>query len=86
MGLTLPRKGEVELIVCRPPCQGFSSGHNRHKNLANSKFENPQLSTCLEAVDHFHPNFFLLKNLETFMSFQGGLYISLTFKCLVDMG
>lgn len=50
--LKLPRKGEVELMVGGPPCQGFS-GMNRFNAGQYSLFKNSLIVSYLSYCDYY---------------------------------
>ncbi|BES95266.1 Cytosine-specific methyltransferase [Nesidiocoris tenuis] len=84
-GLKLPQKGEVEMIVGGPPCQGFS-GMNRFTSGEYSKFKNSLIVNYLSFCDYYRPRFFLLENVRNFVSFKNSIVLKLTLSCLVAMG
>lgn len=51
-GKCLPRKGEVEMLVGGPPCQGFS-GMNRFNAGQYSVFKNSLIVSYLSYCDYF---------------------------------
>src|SRR5262249_44932328 len=55
----LPRRGDVDLVVGGPPCQGFS-GYNRHRHQGDSR--NSLVAVFLGAVDLIRPRWVLMEN------------------------
>ena len=52
----IPKKGEVDLLVGGPPCQGFSLLNN-FKDREYSKFKNSLIATYLSYCDFFRPKY-----------------------------
>ena len=80
-----PKKGEVEMIIGGPPCQGFS-GMNRFNESEYSKFQNSVVVTYLSFVDYYRPTHFLLENVRFFSHAKKGLVIKLVLWSLMEMG
>lgn len=80
-----PKKGEVELIIGGPPCQGFS-GMNRFNKGDYSRFQNSVVVSYLSYVDYYRPSGFLLENVENFVRFKKRLVIKLVIWALIEMG
>lgn len=51
-GRGLPEKGEVEMLVGGPPCQGFS-GMNRFNSREYSSFKNSLVASCLSYCEYY---------------------------------
>ena len=80
-----PKKGEVELIIGGPPCQGFS-GLNRFNQGEYSRFQNSVVVSYLSYVDYYRPSMFLLENVENFARIKSRLVIKLVVWSLIEMG
>ncbi|XP_072402558.1 DNA (cytosine-5)-methyltransferase PliMCI-like [Diabrotica undecimpunctata] len=81
----LPEKGEVEMIVGGPPCQGFS-GMNRFKCGDYSSFKNSLVVSLLTFCEYYRPQYFILENVRNFVSFKKSMVLKLTLRCLLTMG
>ncbi|KAL1490162.1 hypothetical protein ABEB36_012901 [Hypothenemus hampei] len=81
----LPCKGEVEMLVGGPPCQGFS-GINRFTAGQHSYFKNSLVSTYLSFCEYYRPKYFMLENVRNFVSFKRSMVLKLTLSCLIKMG
>ncbi|KAF7281042.1 DNA (cytosine-5)-methyltransferase 1-like [Rhynchophorus ferrugineus] len=81
----LPCKGEVEMLVGGPPCQGFS-GMNRFNAGQYSRFKNSLVATYLGFCEYYRPKYFMLENVRNFVSFKRGMVLKLTLSCLIKMG
>ncbi|XP_044758419.1 DNA (cytosine-5)-methyltransferase 1-like isoform X2 [Coccinella septempunctata] len=81
----LPQKGEVEMLVGGPPCQGFS-GMNRFNAGQYSLFKNSLIVSYLSYCDYYRPKYFILENVRNFVSFKRSVVLKLTLRCLLAMG
>ncbi|KAG0055601.1 DNA (cytosine-5)-methyltransferase 1 [Gryganskiella cystojenkinii] len=63
----MPLPGDVDLIYCGPPCQGFS-GMNRFQS--GDTLKNSLIATSLSYVDFYRPQYFLLENVRGMMNFK----------------
>ncbi|KAF7280844.1 hypothetical protein GWI33_005445 [Rhynchophorus ferrugineus] len=81
----MPKKGEVDIIVGGPPCQGYSV-INRFKNTTNSNGNNSQIMTYLGFIDYYRPKYFIYENVRNFVNFDKTDYLKRTFKCLLAIG
>ena len=84
-GQALPQKGEVDILVGGPPCQGFSA-LNRWNNRVYSKFKNSLIVSYLAYCDFYRPRFVILENVRNFVSFQNNMILRTTLRCLIRMG
>ena len=84
-GQVLPQKGDVDLLVGGPPCQGFSQ-LNRWNKGVYSKFKNSLIVSYLAYCDFFRPRFFILENVRNFVSFQKNMVLRTVLRCLIRMG
>lgn len=80
-----PKKGEVEILVGGPPCQGFS-GMNRFSAGQYSLFKNSLIVSYLSYCDYYRPKYFILENVRNFVSFKRSIVLKLTLRCLLAMG
>nr|XP_023027975.1 DNA (cytosine-5)-methyltransferase PliMCI-like [Leptinotarsa decemlineata] len=81
----LPCKGDVEMMVGGPPCQGFS-GMNRFNVGQYSVFKNSLIVSYLSYCDYYRPKYFILENVRNFVSFKKSMVLKLTLRCLLAMG
>ncbi|KAK5638240.1 hypothetical protein RI129_012535 [Pyrocoelia pectoralis] len=84
-GKRLPKKGDVELLVGGPPCQGFS-GMNRFNAGQYSLFKNSLIVSYLSFCDYYRPAYFILENVRNFVSFKRSMVLKLTLRCLLAIG
>nr|XP_022900238.1 DNA (cytosine-5)-methyltransferase PliMCI-like [Onthophagus taurus] len=81
----MPKKGDVEMLVGGPPCQGFS-GMNRFNAGQYSRFKNSLVVSYLSYCDYYRPKYFILENVRNFVSHNRSMVLKLTLRCLVAMG
>ncbi|KAJ8922234.1 hypothetical protein NQ315_004171 [Exocentrus adspersus] len=81
----LPVKGEVEMLVGGPPCQGFS-GMNRFNAGQYSLFKNSLVVSFLSYCEYYRPKYFILENVRNFVSFKRSMVLKLTIRCLLAIG
>ncbi|KZT51803.1 S-adenosyl-L-methionine-dependent methyltransferase [Calocera cornea HHB12733] len=64
----LPKPGDVDIVVCGPPCQGYSvlNSHRRTDDIKNTLVAN-----ALSYVDHLRPRFFMLENVQPLLTSRG---------------
>ena len=84
-GQVFPKKGEVDLLCCGPPCQGFSSA-NRFKDSKKSQLRNALVATCLSFCRHLKPRFFVLENVRNFASHKKGFVLRSCMRTLTNLG
>jgi DNA (cytosine-5)-methyltransferase 1 len=82
-GTRLPRKGDVDLLVGGPPCQGFS-GYNRYRKRSDPR--NSLVEVFLDFVDFLKPNFVLIENVPGMLSLDSGRAIRLLLASLQELG
>ena len=81
----IPKKGDVDLLVGGPPCQGFSILNN-FKDREYSKFKNSLIATYLSYCDFYRPKFFILENVRNLVQNEQGMVLKLILATLVKMG
>ena len=81
----MPRKGDVDMIVGGPPCQGFSL-LNIYKESEYSKFKNSLIPTFLSYCDFYRPKYFILENVRNLVANENGMVLKLILATLVKMG
>jgi DNA (cytosine-5)-methyltransferase 1 len=66
---SLPRRGEVDVLIGGPPCQGFS-GYNRRRSSTDPR--NTLVEVFLDFVDYLKPRVVLMENVPGMLSLNGG--------------
>lgn len=80
----LPGKGDVEMILAGPPCQGYSSLNRFSRNIY-STFKNSLVATFLSYVDYYRPKLVVFENVRDFVQFEKNKIFKLTISCLLKM-
>ncbi|QDX95395.1 DNA cytosine methyltransferase [Brevibacillus laterosporus] len=62
------KKGELDLLVGTPPCQGFSK-HSRKKTSENNDDRNNLIFEIIRVSNIFHPKFILFENVNNILNF-----------------
>eukprot|EP01105_Mastigella_eilhardi_P025118 TRINITY_DN671_c0_g3_i3.p1 TRINITY_DN671_c0_g3~~TRINITY_DN671_c0_g3_i3.p1 ORF type:complete len:986 (+),score=214.26 TRINITY_DN671_c0_g3_i3:1376-4333(+) len=79
----LPKRGEVDIIVGGPPCQGYS-GMNRFSSGTYSKFKNSLVATYLSYLDYYRPRYFILENVRNFLFYKKQSVLKLALRLLIE--
>lgn len=85
LGQRYPQKGDVELVVGGPPCQGYS-GLNRFSQGDYSKFRNSLVVSFLSFVDHYRPKYVVFENVQRFATFKKGAVLQLVVSSFLALG
>ena len=80
-----PQKGDVELLVGGPPCQGFSL-MNKYGERDYSQLKNSLIANLLSFCDFYRPKYFILENVKNFAYQNEGLILKLCLRTLIKMG
>lgn len=80
-GLKLSR-GELDLIIGGPPCQGFTTAGNRFWNDPRNKL----VQNYANALECFSPRWFMMENVEGILTTAGGIYIAECIKKMIELG
>ena len=76
------KKGELDILIGGPPCQGFST--------AGSRFwddpRNHLLKNYITALEVIRPKWFVMENVEGLLTSNSGLYIYEAAKAFMDLG
>ncbi|CAL1705539.1 unnamed protein product [Somion occarium] len=83
----MPMPGEVDFICGGPPCQSFSRmNHHRSSNDIRSSL----VANMLSYVELYRPRYFLLENVEGFLSLKGDevqmFAVKFVLRALLDLG
>lgn len=83
---TLPKKGEVDMIVGGPPCQGFSGLNRFQERTKGEETINALVVTYLSFIDHFKPRFAVMENVKGLLSTAKGNVCALILSTLIAIG
>lgn len=80
-GLGLKR-GELDLIIGGPPCQGFTTAGNRFWNDPRNKL----IQNYAQALEAFFPRWFMMENVEGILTTAKGVYIVECISKMIELG
>lgn len=69
------RRGEIDILLCGPPCQGFSTANMRTRTTDNP--QNHLFKEFLRAVEEICPKWILFENVSGIVSFEKGKVIEI---------
>jgi DNA (cytosine-5)-methyltransferase 1 len=64
------KRGELDIIIGGPPCQGFSTSNKKTRTLANPN--NHMVYKFVDFTDLLRPKWFLMENVSGMDTFEGG--------------
>lgn len=76
------RRGELDLMMGGPPCQGFTAAGNRFWNDPRNRL----VKNYTHALDVFYPRWFMMENVEGILTTAKGEYIVECIKTLANLG
>lgn len=76
------QRGELDLIIGGPPCQGFTTAGNRFWNDPRNKL----VQNYAQALDIFYPRWFMMENVEGILTTAKGTYIVECLKKMISLG
>lgn len=76
------KKGELDLIIGGPPCQGFTTAGSRFWDDPRNKL----VKNYTQAIEHFFPRWFMMENVEGILTTAKGNYIVECIKRLSEIG
>ena len=78
------KRGEIDVLLSGPPCQGFSSSNMRTRTVDNPK--NHLFKEFLRAVKEIYPKWVLFENVSGITNFEKGKVTEIINSELSDMG
>jgi DNA (cytosine-5)-methyltransferase 1 len=75
-------RGEIDILIGGPPCQGFSTAGPRF-------WDDPRnhlLKQYVRALEVIQPKWFLMENVEGLLTSNDGEYVSETIKAFIELG
>lgn len=76
------RKGELDLIIGGPPCQGFTTAGRRSENDSR----NLLLSNYVNALQEFYPRWFMMENVEGILTTTNGNFLISCLQGMISLG
>lgn len=75
-------KGELDLIIGGPPCQGFTTAGRRSEDDAR----NLLLSNYVNALEEFYPRWFMMENVEGILTTSNGNFLIDCINGMIKLG
>lgn len=75
-------RGELDLIIGGPPCQGFTTAGNRFWDDPRNKL----VQNYAQALEAFYPRWFMMENVEGILTTAKGEYVVECVKKMIDLG
>lgn len=69
------KKGELDMVIGGPPCQGFTTAGNRFWADPRNKL----IQNYVNALEMFYPRWFMMENVEGILTTAKGEYV---FECI----
>ena len=76
------QRGEIDLIIGGPPCQGFTTAGSRFWDDPRNKL----VRNYAQALDAFYPRWFMMENVEGILTTAKGLYVVECVKKMIELG
>ncbi|MCI9046612.1 MAG: DNA cytosine methyltransferase [Hungatella sp.] len=75
-------RGELDLVIGGPPCQGFTTAGSRFWNDPRNKL----VQNYAKALEIFYPRWFMMENVEGILTTANGIYIVECLKKMIALG
>lgn len=76
------KRGELDLIIGGPPCQGFTTAGSRFWDDPRNKL----VQNYANALAEFYPRWFMMENVEGILTTAKGIYVVECIKKMVELG
>lgn len=76
------QRGELDLIIGGPPCQGFTTAGNRFWDDPRNKL----VQNYAQALEVFYPRWFMMENVEGILTTASGTYVVECIKKMISLG
>lgn len=76
------KRGELDLIIGGPPCQGFTTAGNRFWDDPRNRL----VQNYAQALEIFYPRWFMMENVEGILTTANGNYVVECIKKMIDLG
>lgn len=76
------QRGELDLMIGGPPCQGFTTAGNRFWDDPRNKL----VQNYAQALEAFYPRWFMMENVEGILTTAAGTYIFECIKKMISLG
>ena len=76
------RRGELDLIIGGPPCQGFTTAGRQAENDSRNRL----LANYVNALHDFYPRWFMMENVEGILTATHGTFIIDCMRAMISLG
>lgn len=76
------KRGDLDLIIGGPPCQGFTTAGNRFWADPRNKLA----QNYAKALESFHPRWFMMENVEGMLTTAKGVYVVECIRKMIELG
>lgn len=76
------QRGELDIIIGGPPCQGFTTAGNRFWDDPRNRL----VQNYAQALEAFYPRWFMMENVEGILTTAKGTYIVECIKKMISLG
>lgn len=76
------KRGELDLIIGGPPCQGFTTVGNRFWADPRNKL----IQNYAKAIESFYPRWFMMENVEGMLTTAKGMYVVECIQKMIELG
>ena len=76
------KKGELDIVIGGPPCQGFTTAGRRSEDDARNRL----LANYVSALKEFYPRWFMMENVEGILTTTNGSFIVDCIKGMISLG
>ena len=76
------QKGELDIVIGGPPCQGFTTAGKRSEDDARNRL----LANYVSALKEFYPRWFMMENVEGILTTTNGSFIVDCIQGMISLG
>lgn len=76
------KRGDLDLIIGGPPCQGFTTAGNRFWDDPRNKL----VRNYAQALEEYYPRWFMMENVEGILTTAKGVYVVECVKKMIELG
>lgn len=76
------KKGELDIVIGGPPCQGFTTAGRRSEDDARNRL----LANYVSALKEFYPRWFMMENVEGILTTTNGSFIVDCIRGMISLG
>lgn len=76
------KRGELDIIIGGPPCQGFTTAGRRSEDDSRNRL----LSNYVSALEEFYPRWFMMENVEGILTTTNGCFLVNCVQGMISLG